>query len=993
MSNKSSVSSQVISLPKGGGAVKGIGETFQPNLFSGTGNHSIPIALSPGRNGFGPALSLQYSSGNGNGPFGLGWQLSIPRITRKTERGLPQQVYGARVTDSMLGTDGGYVHSEGDDNWWITSGLAFYSPNVADSPAQELAFAQQHFFLPHRARDPFGNTAFVTYDPYDFQPKQTIDPLGNRTTAEHNYRLLQPFRLTDPNGNRAEVAFDTLGLVAGTAVMGKAPETKGDSLVEFVGDLTPQQRQDFLADPLGHAPLLLGHATTRILYDLDRYLTLQQPVFAATIARQTHTSDPLPPSELKFHVSLGYSDGFGREIQKKIQAEPGPVVDGGPTIAPRWVGSGWTIFNNKGKPIKQYEPFFDDTHAFWFANQVGVSSTLFYDPIERVVATLHPDYTWEKVVFNPWRQETWDVNDTVLIADPKNDPDVGEFFQRLADSDYLPTWHTQRHGGGLGALEQAAAAKTEVHAATPSIVYADSLGRTFLTVAHNRFERNGTMLEEKYATRVDLDIEGNQRKVIDAKDRVVMRYDYDMLGTRIHLASMEAGQRWMLNDVAGRPIYAWNSRDHRLRTTYDALRRPAESYLHEGTGSELMIGRTLYGESRPDAEGKNQRGKVIQLFDQAGVVTSDDYDFKGNLLSRGRQLARDYTTTLDWSTNPELEPETFTGSTTYYALNRPLTATSPDGSVYRPTFNEANLLERLEVNLRGAPTATPFVTDINYDAKGQRVLIEYGNSVRTNYDYGPLTFRLTRLKTVRGAKRLQGLHYTYDPAGNIAHIQDNAQQTIYFNNQAVSPNNDYTYDAVYRLITAKGREHIGQASQPRTTWDDQFRVHLPHPGDGQAMRRYTEFYEYDAVGNFLQLIHQAVSGNWTRGYTYNEPSLIDPGKNCNRLSSTTVGGNSPETYAYDAHGNMTAMPHLSLMQWDYRDQLQATSRQVVTDGSRETTWYVYDAGGQRVRKITERQNGTRKNERTYLGGFEVYREYRRQRSTRDLGARDAARDG
>src|SRR5262249_1516900 len=88
--NKSETVSQAIALPKGGGAIKGIGETFQPNLFSGTGNYSIPMAISPGRNGFGPTLSLQYSSGNGNGPFGLGWQLSIPRITRKTEKGLPQ---------------------------------------------------------------------------------------------------------------------------------------------------------------------------------------------------------------------------------------------------------------------------------------------------------------------------------------------------------------------------------------------------------------------------------------------------------------------------------------------------------------------------------------------------------------------------------------------------------------------------------------------------------------------------------------------------------------------------------------------------------------------------------------------------------------------------------------------------------------------------------------------------------------------------------------
>ena len=465
--------------------------------------------------------------------------------------------------------------------------------------------------------------------------------------------------MTDPNGNRAEVAFDTLGLVAGTAVMGKMTETKGDSLSGFVPDLTPQQRQEFLADPLGHAALLLGQATTRIVYDLDRYRTTQQPVFAATLARETHVSDPLPPGGLKVQVNLSYSDGFGREIQKKIQAEPGPVVAGGPIVSPRWVGSGWTIFNNKGKPIKQYEPFFDDTHEFRFGNQVGVSSTLFYDPVERVVATLHPNHTWEKVVFDPWRQESWDVNDTALIADPKTDPDVGEFFQRLAETDYLPTWHAQRQTGALGPQEQTAAAKTALHAATPSVAYADSLGRSFLTVAHNRFERNGSIIEEKYPTRVVLDIEGNQREVIDAKDRIVMRYDYDMLGTQIHQASMEAGERWMLNDVAGQPIHAWDSRDHQFRTTYDPLRRPLEVFLREGGGAELLVGRTVYGETQPNPEAKNQRGKVVQLFDQAGVVTSDDYDFKGNLLSSQRQLAHEYKTTLDWSGVVPLEADSY----------------------------------------------------------------------------------------------------------------------------------------------------------------------------------------------------------------------------------------------------------------------------------------------------------------------------------------------
>ena len=71
MSSNSGTSTQHISLPKGGGALQGIGEKFSPDLHTGTGNFSVPIALPPGRNGFQPQLSLAYSTGNGNGPFGL----------------------------------------------------------------------------------------------------------------------------------------------------------------------------------------------------------------------------------------------------------------------------------------------------------------------------------------------------------------------------------------------------------------------------------------------------------------------------------------------------------------------------------------------------------------------------------------------------------------------------------------------------------------------------------------------------------------------------------------------------------------------------------------------------------------------------------------------------------------------------------------------------------------------------------------------------------
>ena len=920
---------------------------------------------------------------------------------------------------SMLGKEGGYRRSndlkasgsfpvsDPDDYWWVPSGQIFYSPNVNapninDTPAQELSYAQQHFFVAPRYRDPFGNTTIITYDDYVLLVQETQDPVGNRmiagtrdingnlTSKSNDYRVLQPTLMMDANRNRAAVAFDALGMVVGTAVMGKPEENLGDTLEGFVPDLADVVISTRLQDPLTDPYSLLQRASTRLVYDLFAYQRTQndpqpQPPVVYTLAREIHDADLAQGKQTKVQHIFAYSDGFGREIQKKAQAEPGPLVDEGAVSNPRWVGSGWTIFNNKGKPVRQYEPFFSATHHFEFAVMVGVSPVLFYDPVERVVVTLHPNHTWEKVIFDPWRQESWDVNDTVLL-DPKLDDRGKTFFPRLPDADYLPTWYGQRSGGTLGASEQNAANKAAAHAGTPSLAHADSLGRTFLTIADNA-------ADGKYMTRVELDIEGKQRAVIDARGRIVMRYDYDMLGTRLHQASTEAGERWMLNDVTGKPIYAWDSRNHRFRTVYDHLRRPTNSFLREGTGPELLIGQVVYGETQTDPEAKNQRGKVVQVFDQAGTVRTEEYDFKGNLLASQRQLGRQYKTTLDWLVGPELEQETFAGSTTYDALNRPLAVTTPDHSVYRSTFNEANLLEKVDVNLRGAQTATPFVTNIDYNAKGQRILIEYGNGASTQYEYDPLTFRLTNLKTTRLADQalLQDLSYTYDPVGNITHIQDDAQQTVYFRNRQVEPSADYTYDAVYRLLSASGREHLGQASGGGSglapiplIYDDSPRMGILQPGDGNAMGRYLQQYTYDEVGNILQMLHNGTdpaNSGWSRTYSYNEPSQLEAGKVSNRLSSTTVSGGNAEVYSYDAHGNMTSMPHLPLMQWDYKDQLQATARQVVNNGGTpETAYYVYDASGRRVRKVTERQAAqgqkpTRLKERIYIGGFEIYREY------------------
>jgi RHS repeat-associated protein len=968
-------------------------------------------------------------------PLGQAQSLALPFEAYKLAftPGLVSEVYGPRVNNSMFASEGHYVHSEGDDQWWIPSGRAFYSAGPTDDASTELVYARQHFFLPLRFQDPFGQVTVISLE-HDLLPLESRDPLGNTITvgdrtssgiqSGNDYRVLQPRLVTDANGNRAAVAFDVMGMVVGTAIMGKRDETprRGDLLESFNPDLADDVIAAHLADPLADPNSILARATTRLIYDLFAYyrtkqLPKPQPTVVYTMVRETHDADLAVGQLTKIQHSFSYSDGFGREMQKKIQAEPGPVpqrdangnivvgADGQPQMTSvnavsRWVGSGWTIFNNKSKPVRQFEPFFTDTPHFEEDVRVGVSPVLFYDPPSRVVATLNPDHTWGKMVFDPWRQESWDVNDTVLVSDPKTDPDVGDFSRRLPDNDYLPAWYAQRQTGGI--QEQIAAAKAAIHAATPSISHADSLGRTFLTIAHNKFQRSTeTSLTEQFlATRAIFDIEGNQREVLDANDRIVMHYDYNMLGQQVHQASMEAGERWGLTNILGNPMYGWDSRDHRFRTAYDELHRPTDSFLSEGSSAEVVIGRTAYGEARPNPENKNQRGKAVQHFDQSGVVTSEDYDFKGNLLAGQRQFAHEYKETLNWSANVPLDPDIFTSSSTFDALNRPTEQIAPDASRIRHSFNEANLLERVEANVRGEATITTFVSNIDYDSKGRRTLIEYGNNTQTRYKYDPQTFRLTNLTTTRlgfptDQQVAQDLSYTCDPAGNIIHIQDDAdlQNVVFFRNRRVEPSNDYIYDAIYRLIEARGREQLGLNSdgQPlpptASSYNDVPRAGLLHPGDGKAIGIYIEQYDYDPVGNFLQFVHRGsdpANPGWTRSYTYNETSLLELDKASNRLTLSTVSGDQPlnENYTHDAHGNMTAMPQLQMMQWDFADQLSMTQRQAVNatdaDGAThqgERTYYVYDGAGQRARKITESSAGIKRKERFYLGGFEVYREY------------------
>jgi hypothetical protein len=194
--NKSGTASQVIAHPRGGGAIKGLGETFAPDLHTGTGNLSVPIALPMGRAGLKPDLTLAYSTGQGNGPFGLGWALSVPGVSRDTAKRVP--VYddeadvfllsGAEqlvpLSSSVPGATRYRPRTEGlfarvthlktnqTDYWEVRSRNGLISlygdarPLGADSSVVRHPDESRRIFSWHltQTRDPFGNRIEYLYE-------------------------------------------------------------------------------------------------------------------------------------------------------------------------------------------------------------------------------------------------------------------------------------------------------------------------------------------------------------------------------------------------------------------------------------------------------------------------------------------------------------------------------------------------------------------------------------------------------------------------------------------------------------------------------------------------------------------------------------------------------------------------------------------------------------------------------------------------------------
>ena len=240
---------------------------------------------------------------------------------------------------------------------------------------------------------------------------------------------------------------------------------------------------------------------------------------------------------------------------------------------------------------------------------------------------------------------------------------------------------------------------------------------------------------------------------------------------------------------------------------------------------------------------------------------------------------------------------------------------------------------------------------------------------------------------------MQDLSYYYDPVGNVTRIRDDAdtQDVIFFRNQRVEPSASYTYDPLYRLIAATGREHLGQTGGALLAAAAGHQRRLVPHRPAAARRRQRDGHLHRDLqlrrrsATSSSMAHQVSSGSWTRRYSYAEPSQI-------------VGGRDRQPA--DRHqparrpGRRPVQRHLRARRARQHDADAAPARAdlgrgrpaplhrpaAAGGGTPQTTYYVYDAGGQRVRKATDRQAAagqaaSRRPNGSTSARIEIYREY------------------
>ncbi|WP_297835976.1 RHS repeat domain-containing protein [Pseudomonas sp.] len=437
---------------------------------------------------------------------------------------------------------------------------------------------------------------------------------------------------------------------------------------------------------------------------------------------------------------------------------------------------------------------------------------------------------------------------------------------------------------------------------------------------------------------------------------------YSLSGQLLSSDSVDAGWRVGLFSEAGQVHETWDGRGIRRRHEYDALLRPTAVFENSNELVERCVEQLAYGTAGADCVLHNQCGQLIRHDDQAGSQLTNAFGLTGSVL----ELTQHFLSELqppDW---PDVGRDSLwepcIGAKTawhYNPLGDVLAQTDALDNIHTFAHTVAGQLKACVLQLKDQPPQ-PIVSDLSYDAQGRIESETLGNDVISTSRYREQDGRLIQLRAQRAGDLLQDLHYDYDPVGNVISIEDRSQPTRHFANQRIEPISTYRYDSLYQLIEASGWEAASVNHGPV------FSVFQTSPGPSQ-LANYTQTYDYDAAGNLQQLTHVGAQNHSRTLVTarYSNRSLPQLGDRPPAEEEIAAG--------FDENGNLRQLQPGQTLEWDSRNQLQQVRPVVRESGNDDSEHYVYDASGQRVRKVrtTQAKSVTHHSEVRYLPGLEI----------------------
>lgn len=537
---------------------------------------------------------------------------------------------------------------------------------------------------------------------------------------------------------------------------------------------------------------------------------------------------------------------------------------------------------------------------------------------------------------------------------------------------------------------------TSLFSKTPSVTVLDNRGLTVRDIAYHRHPGSPDVTSERI-TRHQYDARGFLTQSADPRmhDAGLANFSYqtDLTGNVLRSQGVDNGITVALNDAAGRPFLAVSNISTAGDGTEDRSQAVTRSWQYEdselpgrtlsiteqATGEAARITeRFIYAGNSVEEKALNLAGLCVRHYDTAGLMQTDSVALTGVPLSVTRRLLKDADNpdaVADWQGddasvwNDLLDAETYTTLSTADATGVMLTTTDAKGNLQRVAYDVAGLLSGSWLTLKGGKEQT-VVKSLTYSAAGQKLREEHGNDVVTTYTYEAETQRLTGIKTERpaghasGAKVLQDLRYEYDPVGNVLSVRNDAEEIRFWRNQKVVPENTYAYDSLYQLVSATGREMANAGRQggslPSAT--------VPLPADGTAYTNYTRTYTCDEAGNLTQVRHSApATGN---SYTTN----ITVSDRSNRGVLSTLTENPSDVDAlFTAGGQQSQLQPGQSLVWTPRNELLKVTPVVRDGGTDDRESYRYDAGSQRLLKVSEQKTGnsTQTQRALYLTGLEL----------------------